>query len=862
MMIIQSELNPRVATIHFFVTYTGVFSSINQCMRPILLCILLGHISIFSFAGKVSGLITDNEGNPLPYASIIVKGTNKGTTANSSGRYAISLSSGQYTLVAQYVGYAKVEKPITVTIEDQVVDFRLLIQQLTLPEVIVKKGEDPAYEIIRNAIKKRDYYNGQVDSFSVNVYIKGLLRSGAMPKKVFGKKIEREPNDGLDSLGKGILFLSESMTQVDYSKPNNVKLRVISARESGGGYGLSFPFFINFYQNNVSIFDNNLNPRGFISPIADGALNYYRYKYEGSFMEDGIMINNIKVTPRRKNEPLFSGTIQITENDWRIYSTDLLTTKDYQLELLDTIRITQLHGAIDTDVWKTKNQVMYVAIKQFGFHITGSFVNVYSDYDIHPGFDKKHFGRTIMKYDTAFNKKDTNYWNATRPVALETDEKRDFVFKDSVSKVLRDSVRSKAHIDSLRKNQKPITVKGILWSGQPHSWYGKRSTLSWRLKPLIAQVEYNTVEGVVASVEQTFNYSKTKSKYRYQLDWNTRYGFNNTHFNSYADFTIAPTKYGYRNRYLKLSGGKRVSQFNQDNPIDPLTNAAYTLLAKKNYMKLYENWFGRVEYNNKLESGFEINLHATYEDRLPLENTTDYSFFNKDYTLLPNHPYELESMSFEKHQATVIGATLTWQPGQRYIEFPWGKMPLGSNKPTFQLQYDKGISGLFGSDISFEKWQLSMFDNMNFKMAGEFKYRVGVGGFLNSDSAGIPDLKHFNGNQTFYNIKYLNSFQLAPYYKYSNSEEFYFYGHAEHHFNGLLTNKIPLFNKLKWNLVIGANTFYVNNDNYYAELFAGIENIFKMFRVDFINAYQPDVGNKFGVRLGFGGLIGGKVQFK
>jgi len=163
---------------------------------------------------------------------------------------------------------------------------------------------------------------------------------------------------------------------------------------------------------------------------------------------------------------------------------------------------------------------------------------------------------------------------------------------------------------------------------------------------------------------------------------------------------------------------------------------------------------------------------------------------------------------------------------------------------------------------SFDKWQLSMFDNMNFKMAGEFKYRVGVGGFLNSDSAGIPDLKHFNGNQTFYNIKYLNSFQLAPYYKYSNSEEFYFYGHAEHHFNGLLTNKIPLFNKLKWNLVIGANTFYVNNDNYYAELFAGIENIFKMFRVDFINAYQPDLGNKFGVRLGFGGLIGGKVQFK
>ena len=831
-------------------------------MKPTLLSVLLLLSSLFSLAGKISGIVIDSKGNPLPYASLSIKGTTKGTTTNSSGKYSITLSSGQYTLVAQYIGYAKNEKTITVTANDQTVDFRLNIQQLTLGEVIVKKGEDPAYEIIRNAIKKRNYYNNQVDSFSVNVYIKGLMRSGAMPNRIFGQKIERDANDGLDSMGKGILFLSESVTQVDFTKPNNIKYRVISSRESGGGYGLSFPFFINFYQNNVSVFDNNLNPRGFISPVADGALNYYRYKYEGSFMEDGVLINTIKVTPRRKNEPLFSGTIQITENNWRIYSTDLFTTKENQLELLDTLRIMQLHSAVEPDIWKTKSQVLYMVLKQFGFHLTGNFVNVYSDYNINPGFDKKHFGRTIMKYDTAFNKKDTNYWNDVRPVALESDEKKDFVFKDSVSKLVRDSMRSKFHIDSLRKNQKPVTVKGITWSGQNYNWYGKGSTLSWRLKPLIPQVEYNTVEGVSLNVEQTFNYSRVKSKYNYQLDWNTRYGFSNTHLNSYADLTINPKKYGYLNRYLKLSGGKRLSQFNQDNPIDRLTNAAYTLLDKKNYMKLYENWFGRIEYNNKLETGLSINIHTTYEDRIPLKNTTDYSFFNKEDTLLPNHPYELASLPFGEHQAVVVGVTLTWQPGQRYIEFPWGKMPLGSNKPVFELEYNKGIKTLVGSDVDFDKWKFSMADNFNFKMGGEFKYRAGVGGFLNRKAVSIPDLQHFNGNQTFYNIKYLNSFQLAPYYRYSNAEEFYVFGHAEHHFNGLLTNKIPLFNKLRWNLVAGANTFFVNRNNYYVEAFAGLENIFKLFRVDFVNAFQPGLGNKFGVRIGFGGLIGGKVQFK
>ena len=432
-------------------------------MKRILLSLLLNLIVFAALAQKVSGIVTDDKGKPLPYASISIKGTNKGTNANSGGRYSLVLTPGEHTLVCQYVGYGRSEKKVTVSGNDQALDFTLSIQELTLSEVVVKRGEDPAYEIIRQAIKKRSFYNDQVDSLSVDVYIKGLMRSGAIPNKIFGKKIERDDDDGLDSLGKGILFLSESVTHVDYAKPGKIKYKVISARQSGGGYGLSFPFFINFYQNNVSVFDNNLNPRGFISPIADGALGFYKFKYEGSFVEDGVMVNTIKVIPRRKNEPLFSGTIQITEDDWRIYSTDLIITKEYQLELLDTLQVTQLHSAVDKEVWRTKNQVMNLVFRQFGFHITGSFVNVYTDYNINPGFDKKHFGRTVMTYDSAYNKKDSIYCNTTRPVALETDEKRDFVVRDSLQKIRLDSSRSKRHVDSLRTNQKPVTLKGIVW---------------------------------------------------------------------------------------------------------------------------------------------------------------------------------------------------------------------------------------------------------------------------------------------------------------------------------------------------------------------------------------------------------------
>ena len=49
------------------------------------------------------------------------------------------------------------------------------------------------------------------------------------------------------------------------------------------------------------------------------------------------MINTIQVTPRREYEPLFSGIINITEGDWRIFSCDLLLTKKSQMEILDLV---------------------------------------------------------------------------------------------------------------------------------------------------------------------------------------------------------------------------------------------------------------------------------------------------------------------------------------------------------------------------------------------------------------------------------------------------------------------------------------------------------------------------------------------
>jgi hypothetical protein len=135
-----------------------------------------------------------------------------------------------------------------------------------------------------------------------------------------------------------------------------------------------------------------------------------------------------------------------------------------------------------------------------------------------------------------------------------------------------------------------------------------------------------------------------------------------------------------------------------------------------------------------------------------------------------------------------------------------------------------------------------------------------VGGGLNTTKVYIQDYQHFNGNQSAAASEYVNSFQLSKYYESSTISQFYTFAHLEHHFNGMITNKIPLFKKLNWNLVAGANTFYVNRKSNYVEVFAGFENIFKLLRIDVVAAFENGKRGHTGIRIGTGGLLGSSIQ--
>jgi hypothetical protein len=853
-------------------------------MHRTLILSLLILLSVRVLAIKVTGTVTDDKGNALAYASILVKGTTRGVTAGNEGRYALDLAPGTYTLVCQYVGYTRREKTITVGAESLVVDFQLSLQQLSMAEVVVRPGgEDPAYAIIRHAIKKRKDYEAPLDSFTCEAYVKTLIRSRKLPDKIMGQKIQPKDKQemGVDSAGKGIIYLSESLTKVAFKRPNKLKLEVLSGRESGsGGFGFSFPVFINFYNNNVNALADQLNPRGFVSPIADGALSYYHYKFLGSYFEEGREINKIQVIPRRKFEPLFSGTIEIVEGDWRIHSLDLYLYKTSQLQILDTVEIRQIHAPIDTDspgsaagqhIWQVKDQVVYFTFNIFGFDAVGNFLDVYNDYDPAPRFHKKFFNNVLIRFDTAGNKKTKAYWDSIRPLPLEPDEKVNYTIRDSIYEYNRDSMGTRNNRDSLLRRQGPVTAWQVLVTGFDRSNYRQPRPLHYSMEGLLPTLEYNTVEGINMKLNGSFSRALKGGKGILTFSPHLRYGFHNTRLNAWGELVWRRRNFAWNGddatssrQTWSLSGGKRVSQYNPGNPISEWLNSLYTLLDRRNYMKIDENYFTQLSSTTRFDNGLRLNVTGLYEDRMPIGNTTDYSLVSiKDRAFTPNYPILIPPVgtagSLPVHnKAMLTSIDVQYQPGQQYIEFPQRKVSIGSKYPTMEFYYERGWDGILGSNANFDKWQFSVWDDVNFKLRGLLRFRFSIGGFPNATSVYLQDYQHFNGNQTIVASEYLNSFQLASYYANSTTAPFYAMGHIEHHFNGLLTNKIPFFRRLNWNLVGGANAFVVNHGNNYEEVFGGLENIFKLLRVDMVGSWLNGHYNQTGIRIGMDGLLGGK----
>ena len=403
---------------------------------------LLLFATILSFAQSFKGTVTDNSRNPVPYAALYLRETKSGLTTDEHGRFQTQLPAGQYTCEVSSLGFVSQIFSFQMLNRDYEKDIVLAERTYSLPEVSITKGsEDPAYAVMRRAIARAPYYRTQIKSYTAGTYLKGTGKGTSIPAVLkLSKEVRKDAKEWL-----GKLFVLEQQQIVSFTAPNIWNNRVLANRNS-------FPEEI---QVDMGITTVNLyTPElfGKVSPLNKNAFSYYRFRLDGCFVEEGQMINKIRVIPRKDDNRLLEGDLFIVEDLWCLSAADVnvrdtglkakikITCKEIQPSVFLPVSI---NTSSDIDIMGFKAEASYLAAIHYKEVKTELSPETSTDKTVKTvtastvAQPKKHkyerparIGRKDTQVDSLADKRDSLYWTAIRSVPLRLEEMQSYQYKE------------------------------------------------------------------------------------------------------------------------------------------------------------------------------------------------------------------------------------------------------------------------------------------------------------------------------------------------------------------------------------------------------------------------------------------------
>ncbi len=822
-----------------------------------LVTFLLLHFATFGQA-QIVGKITDSNAKAIPYVNIYLENTYTGTTSNDDGNYKLSIQNrGNHTIVYQFLGYKTVTKKITIEDFPYILNITLEPETTTLQEVMLNNNEDPAERIIKATIAKQKENLGRIRKYTADFYSRGVWKIKNAPEKILGQSI-RGIEGSLDSTRSGIIYLSETISKISFQQPANFNERIIASKVSGNDNGFSFnnaqDATFSFYENTIEL------NTAIVSPIASNAFNYYTYKLDGVFYQGNKLINKIKVIPKRPNDRVFKGVIYIVEDWWQLYGIELTTTgAALQTPFIKELVFKQNFKYDTTQkFWVKLSQTLDFGFGFMGLNGDGRYTCGYSNYDFKPNFKKRSFSNQVLSFEPKANKKDSVFWNSLRPVPLTDEELNDYIKKDS----LQELKRSKPYQDSLDLISNKFNITDPLFG------YTYRNTSNkWRFnyKGPGRGISFNTIQGYTSKIGLNFYkwYTENRTKWL-SISLNATYG----EAENKPRFTGNITKKfnSKNNLRITLSGGSKLTQFNDSEPISPLINSISTLFFESNYLKGYNLDFVQIKYRQEVFNGLETFAKIGYEKRSALFNNTNHYYINNKQAQYssnnPLNPEDFTTKSVEEHQVFKSQITARVVFGQKYVSIPDRKINIGNNRYP---RVDVTLENRFGASkrgYNYTQLRTEIYQNFSVANKGELYYRLKAGTFFGADDISFIDYQHFNGNQTQVGTRanYTNVFNTLPYYDLSTNKS-YLEGHLEHDFKGWILGKIPGVNTLNFNLVVGAHLLATQERKPYSEFSIGIDNLgfgkYRLLRVDYVHSnFNGAQRGTFVFGLKFLGLLG------
>lgn len=866
--------------------------------RLLLFLLLFASNLAQSQDSGLRGTIRDMDNQPLPFASLYVNETGTGAVTNEEGYYELRLQPGSYTVVIQFLGYQSRVEEVTIGNGFRELNLQLQPQSFELKEVeITSDGEDPAYTVMRKAIAKAEYHRQQLDRYSAQVYIKGSGRLLKVPGIVRGL-IERE---GIDST---VAFTTETISEITYERPNTYKERVISVYTQGEERNPSPMGFVNgsFYEPEIS---------GAISPLSPKAFGYYRFKLTGYFEDRGYLVNKIQVIPRSRGDQVFEGHIYIVEDYWSIHSLELST---YNMGFRTDINT--IFNPVASNVWMPVRFTFYITGKILGFALEAEYLSTLSEYDVtrNPelpqGLDviddklnkalaaeirqqrkdnpeqaesieklssgeeltRKELRKlmreyekeerveeenpevvlnTSMEIDSNAYQQDSAYWAEVRPIPLTEFEIKGYEFQDSIARADERAADTEG-----AGNARGNGAFGFfdLFFGESYE-IGNRTYLSYD-SPLM-DISFNPVEGWNGTGSLT--YQRRRDQADFDLGMDARYGlaWRRFNFRLFSEYEFGPQK----RHQLALAGGRFVEQYNWAHPVPELINTIYTWFDE-NFVNIYEKEYAQLNYRRNWSSTATLRLGAEWAHRRNIADFFANNWIPEDDAATPNFP-ENEEATYpfpNREKAFIITAGFEVRPWQKYRIRNERRYAIDDSSPTFGLSYRGGLSGIAESTTNYDLLEFNYKHRFSIGVRGILDLRLNAGAFLNDESLGFVDFKHFPGNQLIItSIDPVESFRLLPYYENSTRNEFVA-AHAHYQFRKLLFTRIWEVQLLGIRENVFTNSLYTPTSDHYLELGYGIENIFRFLRVEFVANFRDAAYESFGVRIGISTNIGGGVM--
>lgn len=802
----------------------------------------------------VNGRVTDAEtGDPLPFVNVLFQGTYTGTTSDFEGYFSLRTHEAVDSLEVSYIGYHKRVKPVARG-QNQTINFQLLTDVVSLSEVVIVAGENPAYPIIRNAVKNKPRNDKKMlEAYEFESYNKLEIDVSDIPDRIRGKKAMQKVSMVLDSIqrivgedGKPILpiFISESISKFYFRQnPQAQREHILNTKLTGVGLqdgslvsqfiGSSFQEY-NFYENWMTIVEKE-----FVSPIADGWKIYYDYELVDSMYIGSHYCYRIDVYPNSPQDLAFQGTIWITKDEYALKQVDLTVQPSVNLNFIRRIKIQQELEPTEAGPWvptKARKLFEVAEFKSAPSMLVKSYTSN-KEYVVNAPHPTSFYQIPIEVAEDA-KTPDEAFWNEKRHEPLSQTEKNVFVMIDTLQKL----PVVKSYID----------IVNVLVNG-----YKKIGKVD--IGPYLLAYANNNIEG-----------SRFRLGFRTNIDFSRKWvlkGF---------------VAYGTKDEMVKYNGsvqyilsrkpwtvvgagyGKDVEQIGLTADEFQEISVFYAVSNFGTLIRPYINTEAKVWFQSEISRGI----------------TNTVTFKNRAFTPLYDFTYRTinstqNEILRDQFQVSEVKVGLRYAKNELYVQNDNERISLGNGtRPKVAVNYTYGFKNLLGGDFEYHKLAFELKQNLKMGVLGRSTYAFTSGQIFSTIP--YPLLKVHIGNETFFSAT--NAYNLMNELEFVSDR--YLSLNYQHYFEGFILNRIPLMKRLKWRLVATGNILFgdvteanraiipdidkegesvpafgsLSFDKPYIEVGYGIENILKFIRVDAYHRLtyldKPDI-SRFGVKINF-----------